>query len=158
MQILLAEDDLMLVDFLVEALSELGHEVCGVGAMVNDTVALVRLHRPDVVILDMHLARQELGTEVASRLAEAGELGRTGVLYITGEGDLASREAGFGHACLNKPFGLLALETAILIVHDLARDGTTVLKPPPGLCLLRKPITLIDICRREAARTVVLPG
>jgi len=80
MKILVAEDDIMLADFLEEALLELGHDVCGVANTVAEAVALARLHRPDIAVLDMQLGGAELGTQIVDQLAASGDLGDTGIL------------------------------------------------------------------------------
>jgi len=50
--------------------------------------------------------------------------------------DRVHREARFGHACLNKPYGLTALQSALIIVLDLASDRTTSHALPQGMALL----------------------
>jgi DNA-binding response OmpR family regulator len=120
MKILITEDDLMLADFLEEAVAELGHTVCGMAGNVGEAVALTRSHHPDVAIIDMQLAGTERGSDIVDQLMASGDLGHMGILYVTGEADLVHREARFGHACLKKPYSLLTLEAALAIVRDIA--------------------------------------
>ena len=137
MQVLIVEDDTMLADFLADALTDAGHVVCGVASTVAEAVALARRHRPDIGILDMHLLDGQRGSDVADELAQSGDLGQTGVLYVTGGVDRVLREARIGHACLAKPYQLSALYEALEIVRDIVRDGGTSRKLPRGLQLLR---------------------
>lgn len=138
MQVLVVEDDVMLADFLSDALTDDGHVVCGVASTVAEAVALARRHRPDVGVLDMQLLGGERGSDVADQLAQSGDLGQTAILYVTGGADRVLREARVGHACLNKPYQLSALREALEIVRDIARDGSTSRPLPRGLQLLNK--------------------
>ena len=137
MQVLVVEDDVMLADSLADALEDDGHIVCGVAATVAEAVALARRHRPDVAIVDMQLRGTELGSEVADRLTESGDLGDTGILYVTGEAERVLRGARVGHACLNKPYQFSTLNTALEIVREIVREGGTTRVLPQGLRLLR---------------------
>jgi DNA-binding response OmpR family regulator len=138
MKVLITEDDVMLADFLEEAVVELGHTVCGVARNVGEAVGLARLHHPDIAILDMQLAGTELGSDIVDQLVESGDLGHTGILYVTGEADRVCREARFGHACLNKPYSLGTLEAALAIVRDIALECRTSHALPHGMELLLK--------------------
>jgi CheY-like chemotaxis protein len=135
MQVLVVEDDLMLADCLAEALEDRGHAVCGVVSNVADAVALARRHRPDAAIVDMQLHDQERGSDVAAQLAASGDLGHTGILYVTGESDGGQQEVRVGHACLSKPYTLATLDIALEIVREIACNGTTSRALPRGLQL-----------------------
>jgi CheY-like chemotaxis protein len=145
MQVLVVEDDVILADCLVEALLDAGHVVCGIASTVAEAVALARENHPDVAICDMHLRGGERGTDIADRLTEAGELGQMGILYVTGEAERVLQEARFGHACLSKPYTLFALNVALQVVREMARDGRSSHPLPRGLRLL-DPTTM----RRES--------
>jgi CheY-like chemotaxis protein len=136
MQILVVEDDVMLADCLAEALVADGHVVCGVASTVAEAVALARLHHPDVAILDMQMRGKERGIDIADQLAESGDLGRTGILYVTGEAERVHREARVGHGCLNKPYSNVALNSSLEIVREIALEGSTSRPLPRGLQLL----------------------
>ncbi|WP_428485574.1 response regulator [Rhodopila sp.] len=136
MKILVAEDDFMLADFLEEALVEQGHDVCGVASNVRDAVELVRSRRPEVIVLDLQLGDNELGTDIVDQLMMLGDLGAIGVLYVSGDADRIRRDAPLGHACLNKPYSLDALEAALEIVLNIARGSTIAHVLPHGMELL----------------------
>lgn len=141
MQVLVVEDDVMLADCLAEALLEDGHVVCGVAATVAEAVALAREHRPDAAIFDMQLRGMERGSDIAEQLARSGDLGRTGILYVTGEAERVYQEARIGHACLNKPYTISSLNTSLEIVRELACEGRTSRPLPRGLQLLGSAVT-----------------
>ena len=137
MQVLVVEDDAILADCLSEALLDNGHVVCGVASTVADAVGLARQHRPDVAIVDMHLRDRGRGSDIADQLTESGDLGLTGILYVSGEAERVIREARIGHACLLKPYTLSTLDTALAIVCEIAREGGTSRALPRGLRLMR---------------------
>lgn len=151
MQVLVVEDDVMLADCLAEALLGDGHVVCGIASTVAEAMMLTRLHRPDVAILDMHLGGEERGSDIADQLAQSGDLGKLGILYVTGEAERVHKEATVGHACLNKPYSFKALNAALEMVLEIAVEGRTSRPLPRGVQLLR-PATLL---RPEAG--VLLP-
>ena len=137
MQVLVVENDAVLADCLTEALLDNGHMVCGVASSIADAVGLARQHRPDVAIVEMFLHDKERGSDIADQLTESGDLGRTGVLYVSGEAERVIREARIGHACLRKPYTLSALDSALEIVREIAREGGTSRILPRGLRLMR---------------------
>lgn len=136
MRILIVEDDLVMADFLEEVLVDIGHEVCGIAGTVDAGVDQLRRDRPDVAILDMKLGLSGFGTDIANRLGDAQDLGRTGILYLTGQPDRVLREARFGHACLTKPYMPDTLELALTIVDEIAQSGASSLPLPRGMELL----------------------
>jgi two-component system, response regulator PdtaR len=137
MKILVVDDDVMLADFLEAILLDQGHDVCGVTTSVAEAVALVRLHRPDIAILDMKLKGTELGSDIAHQLAEAGDLRDLGILYVTGGVDFLHQHAGIGHACLQKPYSEAALAAALPIVRSIVRGCAVSGALPHGMQLLR---------------------
>jgi DNA-binding response OmpR family regulator len=136
MKIAIVDDDLMIADFLEEVLQDLGHEVCGIARNVTEGVNLLRLHRPDVTVIDMQLGREESGTEIIDQLARTCDLGRMGILYVSGQACRVHNEARHGHACLSKPYSILSLEHSLSIVWDLARGYVPSQVMPRELGLL----------------------
>ena len=136
MKVIVAEDDIMLADFLADALADLGHEVSGVACDVAGAVVLARAHHPGVAILDMQLGRGELGTEIANRLSASNDLDGIGILYVTGEAERVVRVAKFGHACLHKPYSIARLQLAMTIVDGMVHGIVPPRTLPPGMMLL----------------------
>lgn len=112
-RILIIEDEEMLAELLEEAVAEAGFDVCGVARSVKDAVALGRLHRPELAIVDVHLI-DGLGTTVAQFLVENYN---TGILYVTS--DVEALKSAVGHACLPKPFRLARLKRALDLVVEI---------------------------------------
>jgi CheY-like chemotaxis protein len=93
----------MIADSAEDIIVENGYEVCGIARTVAEGVALARLHKPDLAIVDLRLADDELGTEVAAQLVPRGKLG---ILYATGNISQIILSLADGQACL--PFQALS--------------------------------------------------
>jgi DNA-binding response OmpR family regulator len=132
-KVLIAEDDLMIADMLEEILDKAGYEVCGIARTVAEAVALGRRHRPDFAVIDMRLADNGVGTEIA---AELSTLGRIGVLYATGNMSKVFLTPIDGDACLSKPYRSIDLVRALEIVADIVATGKTFRPFPHGFQVL----------------------
>jgi len=86
-----------------------GYEVCGIARTVDEAVALGRLHRPDLAVIDMRLADGGSGSDIPARLSDLGPLG---VLYATRDSGKIMLSAADGDACLTKPYSTAALVRA----------------------------------------------
>jgi CheY-like chemotaxis protein len=133
LKVLIAEDDLIIADMTEEVLIESGFEVCGIARTVSEAVALGRLHKPDLALLDMRLADGGLGTEIAAQLAK---FGRIGVLYATGNTMNIMATACEGDACIVKPYGVTDIVRALEIVAEIVATGTASPPFPRGFDLL----------------------
>ncbi len=134
LKVLIAEDDLMIADIAEEMLSEAGYAVCGIAPTVEEAVALFRRHKPDLVLLDLRLADGGLGTEIVAQLGD--ELGKTGVLYASGNISNIVLTSLDGEASLTKPYCSADLVRSLEIVAGLVNTGTASLPFPYGFKLL----------------------
>ena len=132
LKVLIVEDDLMLADFSEEILVERGYQVCGIARTVTEAVALARRSKPDLVILDLRLADGGLGTEVAAQLLQ---LGRPGILYVTG--NMSQVALTDGDACLAKPYRSGDLLRGLEIVAGIVATGEAEGPFPQGFQLLQ---------------------
>jgi DNA-binding response OmpR family regulator len=132
-KVLIAEDDLMIADMVEEILVEHGYVVCGIARTVAEGVALGRLHKPDLAVIDLRLADEGLGTEIAAQL---GALGRLGVLYASANISQPMLETAHGDACLIKPYRSTDLVRGLQIVADIVATGTATQPFPRGFQLL----------------------
>jgi DNA-binding response OmpR family regulator len=133
LKVLIAEDDLMIADMAEEILVEGGFEVCGIARTVTEGVALGRLHKPDLAVIDMRLADGELGTEIAAQLSA---FGRLGVLYATGNASHVMQNASEGDAYIVKPYNSIDLVRALEIVAEIVATGSASPPFPRGFELL----------------------
>ena len=132
MNVLVAEDDLMIADMIEETLIEHGYEVCGIASTVAEGVALGQLHKPDLAIIDMRLAGGGLGTEIASQLDRT----HLGILYATGNVSQVLQNVADGDACLAKPYRPEELMRSLEIVTGIVSTGVASLPFPRGFQLL----------------------
>jgi DNA-binding response OmpR family regulator len=134
LKVLIAEDELMIADLLEEGLVESGYEVCGIARTVDAAVTLAELHKPDLGVFDIRLAKGGLGPEIVQRLGGAAGFG---VLYTTGN---AARHSTLtradGIAWLAKPYHAEDVAHALAIVREVATAGTATPPFPQGFHLL----------------------
>ncbi len=133
LKVLIAEDDLLIADMAEEMLTGNGYEVCGIGRNVADSIVLASRHKPDLAILDMRLADGDLGTQIATNLADLGELG---ILYVTANVAAVERTGVHGHACLEKPYSAGDLLRSLQIVTEMIDTGATARLFPPNFRVL----------------------
>lgn len=131
LKVLIAEDDVMMADLLEEVLTQHGYEVVGIARTVAEAVALGLRHKPDLAVLDIHLAEGGLGTDIVVRLHDA----KLGVLYATGHPE--GLTAANGHVCLLKPYRYDDLLRGLEVVGDILSTGKARPPLPRALSVLR---------------------
>ena len=67
-KVLIAEDELIIADMIADVLVENGYDICGIARSVAEAIELGEAHRPDLAVIDLHLADGGLGTAIAHRL------------------------------------------------------------------------------------------
>ena len=95
LKVVIVEDELLIADMAEEILIENGYEVCGIATTVEKAVGLIRNHKPDLAVIDVRLANGGIGTEIANRL---GDLGNLGILYASGNISQMNLASARGHA------------------------------------------------------------
>jgi two-component sensor histidine kinase/CheY-like chemotaxis protein/putative methionine-R-sulfoxide reductase with GAF domain len=135
--VLIAENDLMVADMLHEALVEGGYAVCGIARTVADGIMLAERHKPDLALLDVRLADNGLGTEIAAGIDRSGGLG---ILYTTGNVGATTLTKADGDACLRKPYRPAEIMRALAIVTELVRTGRVSRPFPRTFQLLEPPL------------------
>jgi two-component system, response regulator PdtaR len=136
LKVLIAEDELIIADLLEETFIESGYEVCGIARTVDEAVALGELHKPDLAVLDIRLAKGGQGPEIARRLKSKGKFG---VLYATGtDARNSALTLADGEALIAKPNRNEDLLRALVIVREIVTDGTATPPFPRGFHLLPK--------------------
>jgi CheY-like chemotaxis protein len=123
-KVLIAEDDILIADMLSDVVTEAGFEVCGIATTSAEAIALGERHRPDLALIDVHLAGGDDGTEVAEHLMQMMKIG---VLYTTGNCQQVMEKGPKGVGCLAKPFALRDAVSALKIVDEIV---TTGIAPP----------------------------
>lgn len=111
--ILIVEDEAIVAEDLSLKLGRLGYEVIGVTPSGEDAVLLARQHRPNLILMDIHLEGDMDGVDAAQKIRQ--ECGIP-VIYLTAHSDPATLQRAkltepFGY--ILKPFEELELETHI---------------------------------------------
>jgi len=131
--IMIAEDELLIADLMAGALADAGYDICGLARSVAEAIELGERRRPDLAVIDLHLADRGSGNEIGATLRCGGRLG---VLYITGSRGEAVLTANDGDACLRKPFRLAELVAAVKIVERIVNAEAADLPMPRGFEIL----------------------
>lgn len=132
LNILIVEDEALLAYQLQDDLTEAGHAVVGCAASAAHALKLAAETRPDLALVDIHLADGPTGVGVAQRLAEANR--DTAVLFMTA--NMKRIPDGFCGALgvIGKPHTAHGIRRAMAFVAR-ALDGGAPPPPPVGLIL-----------------------
>jgi DNA-binding NarL/FixJ family response regulator len=113
MKVLIVEDEVLIAMHLEMLVTQLGHEVCAIALCADDVVAHAGLHRPDVALMDIHLARGSSGIAAACKMHD---LYRIRCIFLSGNLDEAAQTTV--HSCdpvdiLGKPVLAVTLQRAL---------------------------------------------
>ena len=145
LNILIVEDDSQLavtLKYLVE--DNPRYRVVGIAEDADGAIAAAEEHQPDLVLLDLHLARGTTGFSVAVRLNDIG----VGCLFVSGKAPRFPM-ADLALGCLMKPFTAEDVHRSLAAAEDLLRGRESVRPKMPENLTLYEP-------REEAA--VAEPG
>lgn len=114
-RILIIEDEPDLAEDLQFSLEEIGYDVAGIAANLQDAFGLFYAQDPDIVIVDIMLGAKDDGITFVERINENPHR-RKPVIFLTGMNDKATFEKAkktgpFSY--LLKPFNILELQFAI---------------------------------------------
>lgn len=102
-RIAIVEDDAIIAEVLMEALVDAGHFVCGIAAKFKEALTLIQQTSPDLVILDVNLAGDRDGIDLARELQ-----GHQGLKIVFCSGSMPSAHDEFrtlqSAGVLLKPF------------------------------------------------------
>src|SRR3954467_7368641 len=124
LRILIVEDDSQLaatLKYLVE--DNPRYRVVGTADDADSALAAVAEHEPDLVLLDLHLARGSTGFSVAARLTDLD----VPCLFVSGKAPrFAMPDLALG--CLMKPFTAEDVHRSLAMAEDLLR-GREAIRP-----------------------------
>jgi DNA-binding response OmpR family regulator len=126
LKVLIAEDDLIIADILQEGLVLNGFEVVGIAATVRDGLRLAADHQPDLAVIDVRLANNDLGSDLAVELKHRSHIG---VIYATSSIGLI-QNCPFGQAYVAKPYRLDVICHALKVLGNYMRTGILAPFPP----------------------------
>ena len=108
LRVLVVEDETIVSMMLVDMLGDLGHEVVGTAATLDDALRLAGTAELDVAMLDLNLHGQQ-----TYPVAEALRARGVRVVFATGYGGDGLPAAWRGTPSLQKPFMMQDLEQAL---------------------------------------------
>jgi len=112
-RVLVVEDELVVQMHLQHIIDDLGHQVVGTAASAEEALELARRERPELVLMDIHLADGGDGVDTARRISAESDCA---VIFITAYADTATLEragpvAAAGY--LVKPFSAASVRAAV---------------------------------------------
>ena len=132
LKILIVEDDSQLattLKYLVE--DNPRYRVVGIADDADSAIAAAERHDPDIVLLDLHLARGSTGFSVAAKLADLN----IPVLFVSGKApSFPMPDLALG--CLMKPFTAEDVHRSLAMAEDMLRGRETLRPKLPQNLLL----------------------
>jgi two-component system, response regulator PdtaR len=140
LRILVVEDDRQLVEtikYLIE--DNPRYRVVATAEDADGAIAAAEEHEPDLVLLDLHLARGSTGFSVAVRLNDLG----VPCLFVSGKAPrFPMPDLAFG--CLMKPFTSEDVHRSLAMAEDLLRGREAVRPRPPENLTLYDPNAAVE--------------
>jgi PAS domain S-box-containing protein len=117
-KILLTEDENILALNMKKLLDRLGYDVCGTAASGEQAVEMAKTHKPDLIMMDIHLRGKMDGIETAERIRSFLDVP---IVYTTAYSDeetLQRAKKTEPSAFLLKPFQIKDLQVTIEMAHS----------------------------------------
>jgi DNA-binding response OmpR family regulator len=112
-RILIVEDQSVVATNLQESLSEMGHDVIDWVASGEAAIALAQRERPDVVLMDIHLAGGLTGVETARRIWQMLQIPIVYCTALTDIDTVTAVQSPESYGYVVKPFEIGAIRAAI---------------------------------------------
>ena len=128
-QVLIVEDDMIVGAHISMVLAEAGYGVLGLIPTGEAALEQIRIHPPDLVLMDVQLKGKLDGVDTA---AEIYQHFRVPVIFLTANADATTfnrAKATFPFAFINKPFRPSALLRAVELVVQRIQESQAVAPP-----------------------------
>ena len=124
-RILVVEDEALSALYLCDVLFGFGHDVVGTADTAPAAVAAAAKHRPDLVLMDIHLAGGSDGIEAATEIRN-----RLGIpsIFVTAYSDRTTRE----RARTAQPLDYLVKPIGVAAIGQALRRAAETLPRPEG--------------------------
>ncbi|WP_445191670.1 response regulator [Sphingomonas sp. Tas61C01] len=122
--VLIVEDEALLAMDIEAMVVDCGHRVVAEAASLDDVAAL-RIEPPDLVFLDMHLARGSSGLDVAALVRDRWD--DAVIVFVTANPKKIPADFAGAHGVIPKPFSRNGLMSAMRYLQQ----GMTA--PPPSI-------------------------
>lgn len=122
-QILVVEDDMIVGAHISMVLAEAGYGVLGLMPTGEAALEQIRVHPPDLVLMDVQLKGKLDGVETAAEIYRSA---RVPVIFLTANADTATftrAKATFPYAFISKPFRPSALLQAVELVVQRIQEA-----------------------------------
>ncbi len=124
LRLVIVEDDAVASMNLEAILEELGHEICDVASTASAAVRMAEQHRPELILMDIRLARGSSGIEAACTIRDSLDIPS---IFVTAHDDAAT----IGQAMAARPLGFV---TKPYTSREIAAALAEALSSPHGLC------------------------
>jgi two-component system, response regulator PdtaR len=133
LRVLIVEDEVLIALELEDMLSEAGYVPVGIAATASEAVRLGHDLKPDVALVDIHLADGSTGVDVARSLGGSDE---TAVVFMTANGRRIPPDFAGAVGAIGKPYSERSVTSALSYFAG-RRDGRIApsAAPPDGLVL-----------------------
>ncbi|WP_448204676.1 response regulator [Azospirillum sp. sgz302134] len=118
MRILLVEDEVLIAMEQTFYLESAGHEVHGPASTAEKAIALAQEVKPELALVDIHLAQGSSGIDAARQMTAQG----IACLFVTSYREEVEPSREYGIGCLPKPFSQASLVAAVEAVRAIL-DG-----------------------------------
>lgn len=118
LHLLIAEDEAMIALELESMLEDLGHEVVGIARTADESIRFATMHRPDLVLMDIRLARGD-GVEAAIAIRARHDIP---AIFMTAHSDAETRRRAMEAAPLDylvKPIGRAEFEASLMRAQSM---------------------------------------
>lgn len=139
LSVLIVEDEALLAMDIEAMVVDCGHRVVGEAASFDEVVAL-SIEPPDLVLLDMHLARGSSGLDVAALVRQRWV--DAVIVFVTANPKKIPDDFAGAHGVIPKPFSRSGLMSAMRYLQQ----GMTA--PPPSI---PRPISFVPAPTIEAS-------
>lgn len=125
MRILIVDDEPLIAMSLSLELEEAGHEIIGPASSIETAVALARVHRVELALLDIDLQHRGDGIVLAKRMREMD----IPALFISGQFLDAHTNGDLAMGYISKPFNPVDVARSVAVV--IAKLHGDEPPPPP---------------------------
>lgn len=131
LRIFVVEDEVLLQMELETYLEDAGHEVAGVAASSREALSAGPAARPDLALVDIHLADGPTGVDVGRAFVEAG----IPVVFLTANAARISEDFSGAIGVIGKPYRQQSLRDALDFLVRAVRRPPPPAPVPPALTL-----------------------
>ncbi|MEJ7826846.1 MAG: response regulator [Segetibacter sp.] len=140
-KVLVVEDDWIISKEISYSLHDLGFDVTGTCDTGEEALKLIKAHKPDIVLLDIDLASEMTGIDVAKKLKQENTVPFIFLTALADSETIEKAKVAEPYAYLVKPVNRDSLYSTIEItLHNASRRN----EPLPSMVPLKENLTMED--------------